>query len=267
MKRRKWLGMMLGAALSLSAAGSGRAQNASLADKEKALAYLETSKKGVLAVTKGLSEAQWSFKPAPDKWSVAECMEHIAAAEDYIRGMIADNVSAESAVAFSPSLCELRATLWAVRAHRQTGSQHGAEALTHCPLAHIGRLCDLLDGQQGAGFGHSPQNVLVFTVGRRVILGRCLRSIGLPRRRRGCSRQRLSQKAHAAFDLVCRGAVKPERLAATGPTRVQTDLAMPPHIADELEGGSFDPFLLVPNPLAQKTEAVYPLRRAGKAVG
>ena len=92
MKRRKWLGMMLGAALSLSAAGSGRAQNASLADKEKALAYLETSKKGVLAVTKGLSEAQWSFKPAPDKWSVAECMEHIAAAEDYIRGMIADNV-------------------------------------------------------------------------------------------------------------------------------------------------------------------------------
>src|SRR5215472_11318803 len=92
MQRRKWFEMMLGAALSLSAAGSARAQDASLADKEKALAYLETSKKGVLAATKGLSEAQWNFKPAPDKWPVAECMEHIAAAEDFIRGMIAENV-------------------------------------------------------------------------------------------------------------------------------------------------------------------------------
>ena len=92
MQRRKWFEMMLGAALSLSAAGSARAQDASLADKEKALAYLETSKKGVLAATKGLSEAQWNFKPAPDKWSVAECMEHVAAAEDFIRGLIAENV-------------------------------------------------------------------------------------------------------------------------------------------------------------------------------
>jgi hypothetical protein len=92
MRRPKYLGMLLGAALALGVAGTTRAQDASTADKEKALAYLETSKKGVLAATKGLSEAQWNFKPAPDKWSVAECMEHIAAAEDFIRGMIAENV-------------------------------------------------------------------------------------------------------------------------------------------------------------------------------
>jgi hypothetical protein len=91
MERRKCFGILLGAVLAL-AAGSARAQDASPADKDKALAYLETSKKGVLAATKGLSEAQWNFKPAPDKWSVAECMEHIAAAEDFIRGMIAENV-------------------------------------------------------------------------------------------------------------------------------------------------------------------------------
>ena len=92
MQRRKWFEMMLGAALSLSAAGSARAQDVSLADKEKALAYLQTSKKGVLAATKGLSEAQWNFKPAPDKWSIAECMEHIAASEDFIRGTVEQNV-------------------------------------------------------------------------------------------------------------------------------------------------------------------------------
>lgn len=73
-------------------AGAARAQDASAADKEKALALLESSKKGVLAATKGLTEAQWNFKPAPDKWSIAECMEHIAAAEDFIRGNITENV-------------------------------------------------------------------------------------------------------------------------------------------------------------------------------
>jgi DinB superfamily len=74
------------------ASGNAFAQDASPADKEKALAVLETSKKGVLDATRELSEAQWNFKAAPDKWSVAECAEHIAAAEDFIRGIVVENV-------------------------------------------------------------------------------------------------------------------------------------------------------------------------------
>ena len=97
MNRRKWLGAVLAGAVTVVTAGNVRAQDATPADKEKALAYLETSKKGVLGATKGLSEAQWNFKPAPDKWSVAECMEHIAAAEDYIRGLITEKVMAAPA--------------------------------------------------------------------------------------------------------------------------------------------------------------------------
>jgi hypothetical protein len=92
MMRRRWLLVMLGAALAFAAATGVRAQDATLADKERALAVLQSSKKGVLDATKGLSEAQWNFKAAPDKWSIAECAEHIAAAEDYIRGMVAENV-------------------------------------------------------------------------------------------------------------------------------------------------------------------------------
>jgi hypothetical protein len=69
-------------------AGTARAQELSAAEKDKAIAYLESTKQDVLDATKGLSPAQWNFKLAPDRWSVAECMEHIAAAEDYIRGMI-----------------------------------------------------------------------------------------------------------------------------------------------------------------------------------
>src|SRR5256885_8902352 len=45
-----------------------------------------------LESTKSLSEAQWNFKPAPDRWSVAQVMEHIAAAEDFILGMVKEKV-------------------------------------------------------------------------------------------------------------------------------------------------------------------------------
>ena len=77
----------------LAFAGIGvRAQDASAADKEKALQYLESTKKGVLDATKGLSDAQWNFKPAPDRWSLAELMEHLAAAEDMLRGVTENQV-------------------------------------------------------------------------------------------------------------------------------------------------------------------------------
>jgi hypothetical protein len=39
-----------------------------------------------------LSDAQWNFKPAPDRWSVAEVMEHLAAAEDMLRGMTQEQI-------------------------------------------------------------------------------------------------------------------------------------------------------------------------------
>jgi hypothetical protein len=96
MNRRRWLGTMLGAAMAF-AAGSASAQETTQADKDKAQAYLESTKKGVFDATKGLSEAQWNFKAAPDKWSIAECTEHIAAAEDFIRGMIVEKVMKEPA--------------------------------------------------------------------------------------------------------------------------------------------------------------------------
>ncbi|MEI9866415.1 MAG: DinB family protein [Limisphaerales bacterium] len=45
-----------------------------------------------MAATKGLSEAQWNFKPATNKWSVAEVTEHIAAAEDLIFSTVTEKV-------------------------------------------------------------------------------------------------------------------------------------------------------------------------------
>ncbi|SRR5581483_974667 len=62
------------------------------ADRESALKYLESTRQGVLDATKGLTASQWNFKPAPDRWSIAEVVEHIAAAEDFLFANITDKV-------------------------------------------------------------------------------------------------------------------------------------------------------------------------------
>jgi hypothetical protein len=69
-----------------------RAQNITPEERTKAIKYLEKTRADVVAATKGLSEAQWNFKPATNRWSVAEVTEHIAAAEDLLRGLIEDKV-------------------------------------------------------------------------------------------------------------------------------------------------------------------------------
>ena len=88
--RTRWVVVCL-MALATLLTGVARAQELTAADKERARQYLETTKKSIVEATKGLSKAQWEFKATPERWSVAETMEHIAAAEDFIRGMIVEN--------------------------------------------------------------------------------------------------------------------------------------------------------------------------------
>jgi len=61
-------------------------------ERDKGIAELEGSKKMFLDATKGLSPAQWNFKSAPDRWSIAECADHIALSESFIFGRITDGV-------------------------------------------------------------------------------------------------------------------------------------------------------------------------------
>jgi len=69
-----------------------KAEELTAADRKQALQYLEKTRAGVLAATKGLSEAQWNFKPGPDRWSVAEVTEHIAATEDFLMQTVQEKV-------------------------------------------------------------------------------------------------------------------------------------------------------------------------------
>jgi hypothetical protein len=90
--RKMSLAGVLVAFLLLAGAAAAWAQEVTQAEKDNALNYLETTKKGVLDATRGLSEAQWNFKPAPDRWSVAQVMEHIAAAEDFLRTLTKEKI-------------------------------------------------------------------------------------------------------------------------------------------------------------------------------
>ena len=58
-------------------------------EREKALLLLKQTESGVFDAVKGLNEAQLNFKPAADKWSVADCIKHIAVAEKELWAMAA----------------------------------------------------------------------------------------------------------------------------------------------------------------------------------
>ncbi len=82
---KKVLPMIAGVLLLTMGGEHTTAQTLSQADLDRGLQYLETTKKNIVDATRGLSAAQWNFKPSPFKWSVAQVMEHIAASEDLLR--------------------------------------------------------------------------------------------------------------------------------------------------------------------------------------
>lgn len=50
-------------------------------ERTKILNWLEESRKEFLAAIDGVTEQPWKWKPAPDRWSIAEVAEHIVLAE------------------------------------------------------------------------------------------------------------------------------------------------------------------------------------------
>lgn len=80
-------------------------------EREQGLRYLDETRTGVLESTNGLSEAQWRFKAAPDRWSIAEVMEHIALAEEYLLSSLREQLPKAPAAAADRDPKELDATI------------------------------------------------------------------------------------------------------------------------------------------------------------
>lgn len=84
MKRRTvWIlgvsGLALAAALAAPLAGAEDSSTARISEEERAqlLDLLAESRSQFLGLLAGVSDAQWAFEPAPERWSVGECAEHI----------------------------------------------------------------------------------------------------------------------------------------------------------------------------------------------
>jgi uncharacterized damage-inducible protein DinB len=58
-------------------------------ERKIATDFLKETKQGIWDAVKGLSEAQLKFRPGPDKWSVEDCVKHIAQSENMLWGMVA----------------------------------------------------------------------------------------------------------------------------------------------------------------------------------
>jgi hypothetical protein len=58
------------------------------AERTRAIDYLHETRQNLFRATDGLSPTQLQYKPGPDRWSVAECLEHITVTEGFIFGNI-----------------------------------------------------------------------------------------------------------------------------------------------------------------------------------
>ena len=76
------------------AASKSTAESSTLTkeERDRAVEYLKQTQKDFLAATDGLSDAQWKFKAAPDRWSIAETAEHIAVAEGMIWKLVSEKI-------------------------------------------------------------------------------------------------------------------------------------------------------------------------------
>ena len=63
-------------------------------DRKKATDFLMQTKKGIWDATQGLSAAQLAWKPAADRWSIEDCMKHIAQSETMLWQMTSGGIKA-----------------------------------------------------------------------------------------------------------------------------------------------------------------------------
>jgi len=97
-------------------------------ERTKVLNWLEESRKEFLSVIDGLTEQQWKWKPAPERWSVGECAEHIVLAEALLFGVVKKAISSPANPAWEEKTKGKGETLEAILAPR-LGKAQAPEAI------------------------------------------------------------------------------------------------------------------------------------------
>jgi hypothetical protein len=72
-----------------------RGDSLNLAERDLAIRNLRDARQQFLDVVAPLSERQWSYKPAPDRWSISEIAEHLALSEDKLFQLAQESLKIE----------------------------------------------------------------------------------------------------------------------------------------------------------------------------
>jgi hypothetical protein len=80
---------VLGLTLAL---GPAHAQSLTQQERDSLLRRLEQTRQAFVDAISGVSEAQWTFKAGPDRWSIAEIAEHIAISETTILQLVTERM-------------------------------------------------------------------------------------------------------------------------------------------------------------------------------
>ena len=104
-------------------------------DRDAAVKYLEDTRAKFLASIDGLSDAQWTFKAGPDRWSIAEAAEHIAVSETTILQLVTDRILKSPKVPADPAR-PTDAKIIEVITDRSVEGPGAGNAEAHEPLEH-----------------------------------------------------------------------------------------------------------------------------------
>jgi hypothetical protein len=94
LKRSTFLAALTGAVVFSSSLIAGEVTKA---DRDMLVDHLKRTEAAFLKSIDGVSDAQWTWKSAPDRWSVAETSEHITKAEDLLRSTVEGMMKAPAA--------------------------------------------------------------------------------------------------------------------------------------------------------------------------
>jgi hypothetical protein len=89
-------------AVALSA-GPAYAQPLTQQERDVLLKHLQQTRHAFLDSIAGLSDAQWTYKAGPDRWSIAEVAEHIAVSETMILQLVTDKMMKAPAIPPNPN--------------------------------------------------------------------------------------------------------------------------------------------------------------------
>lgn len=61
-------------------------------ERKQLIDHLKKTEKMLKDATKGLTPAQWTYKTASDRWSVQDCLEHLALTEEFLFNRMKDGI-------------------------------------------------------------------------------------------------------------------------------------------------------------------------------